>query len=147
MIQDRTAPVLIKTKRVAMLMLLYTAYSAGHRLWHIGFRVTGKPNLIYPFNSFLPHWVAFGLNLFTYGMIAIILVQILRHVRGPERPLLAVWAGEALVVPLKGYATSPVAIGIVWAQAFGALVMFFAALQLYLSFRVMNGLSEPAPNE
>lgn len=93
---------------------------------------TNKSHWIFPLNSFLPNWVAIALNLATYGLIAVCLVSVIRSYKGSERILFAILISEVLTVPLKVLVSAPFAILLLWMQAFGSVVMFFAAVHIFL---------------
>lgn len=116
-----------------MAALCITGYLAGRRLWSIAAHARSQPNWIFPFNSYLPNWAALVLNLVIYGAFALFLVEVLRHFRGTEGTLLAVLISETLLAALRNLVPVPAATAILWVQSFGNLVMFFAAIHIFLS--------------
>lgn len=145
---DKIRPAIIRTPRLALVILIVAACDAASRLWHLTFAPQPRADWIYPLHWFLPNWAAVAMNVLTYGGFAAMLVEILRELRGAERTLLAICLAEVLIAPVKRYAPSVVTTAIVWAQAFGALIMFLAAVQLFMTIRELAGESpEPAARE
>jgi len=123
---------LIGTRGRAIAVLCFVAYLAGMRLWRFVQHRAEKSAWIYPTDSWLPNWVAVPLNVFTYGMFVAFLVVVLYRWRGSERVIVAVLIAQILVSPLRQYLSLSMAATMLWIQAFAALVMFLAALSLYL---------------
>ena len=132
---DEDRPAFITSPWLALLLLLFIAYDAAWRLWHLAMQPSTRPNWIFPLHAFLPNWAAVVMNVFTYTALTATLVAILRGTRGAERALLAICLAEVLIVPAKGYVPLPVATAIVWGQALGALIMLLAAVQVLLRIR------------
>ena len=140
-LQEKAQQAIIRTPRVALVILIAAACFAASKLWHLTLGPQPRANWIYPLNSFLPNWAAVAMNVFTYGLFALLLIEILRDHRGAERTLLAICFAEVLIVPARRYAPGPISTVIVFVQAFGALIMFLAAVQLFL--RTRKGAREP----
>jgi hypothetical protein len=132
---DKTPGAIIRTPRGALVVLIVAAYYAAWQLWHFTLAPQPRAHWIFPLHSLGSNWPAVAMNVFIYGLFLVMLVGFLRDLRGAERILFAIGAGEVLIVPVQRYASAPIATAIVWAQAFGALVMFLAAVQLFQRLR------------
>lgn len=126
------APVLIATRRRAVVAMCFAGYFAGGSFWSLlnSHRAQG-PGWIFPFNSFWPNWVEASLDLWIYGFMIWLLVVACTRLKNEERVFFAVWIAEILVSPFNSLLPASFAAAVPWLKWFGDIVMLVAAAIIY----------------
>jgi hypothetical protein len=125
-------PLLISTRRRAVIALCLAGYFAARKYWYLLISHHPDPyGWIFSFNSLWPNRVVAVLNLRIYGVMIWLLIVVLTRLRNEERIFCAVWIAEPLVSPIGALVPKIVACGVLWAQFFGDIVMLVAVVILY----------------
>jgi len=114
-------------------------WSAAFWVRIIWFHRSPQPRWHHALDEILPAFTRIALHVLVYCVLILLFVRVMRECKQAERIYFAVLLSQALIEPLRFFLPLSAAMAVVYLQALGDVVMFFAAAQLLWTTRTTFG--------